>query len=76
MDRSKIAFATQIILTAALLALIFILAAVPPVSRDALTHHLAVPQLHISHGRVYKIPDLVASYFPMNLDLLYVIPLI
>ncbi len=75
MDRSKPVFATLFLLTAVLILLLFLLAAVPPVSRDALTHHLAVPNLYINHGRIYEIPDLVASYFPMNLDLLYALPL-
>jgi 4-amino-4-deoxy-L-arabinose transferase-like glycosyltransferase len=72
----------QKLLTVVLAALIFtlvlaiiILASVPPVSRDALTHHLAVPKLWIQHGSIYEIPDLPASYYPMNLDLLYTIPL-
>ncbi len=70
------------ILTVALAALmsvyvisIIILASVPPVSRDALTHHLAVPKLWIKHGGIYETPGLPFSYYPMNLDLLYVIPL-
>lgn len=52
-----------------------ILAAVPPVSRDALTHHLAIPKLYLANGGIYEIPDAIASYFPMNIDLLYMIPL-
>jgi hypothetical protein len=51
------------------------LASVPPVSKDALTHHLAVPKLYLKHGGVYEIPSLICSYYPMNLDLLYLIPL-
>jgi len=54
---------------------ICILAWVPPVSRDALVHHLAIPKLWLKHGSIYEIPDLVYSYYPMNLDLLYMIPL-
>jgi len=54
---------------------IIILASVPPVSRDALTHHLIVPKLYLQHGSIYEIPSIVFSYFPMNLDLLYMIPL-
>ena len=53
-----------------------IMAAVPPVSRDALTHHLAVPKLWIENGGIYAIPHLIFSYYPMNLDLLYVIPML
>jgi len=58
-----------------LIASIIILASVPPVSRDALTHHLAVPKLYLDHGGIYEIPELEFSYYPMNLDLLYLIPL-
>ncbi|MCD4683687.1 MAG: glycosyltransferase family 39 protein, partial [Bacteroidales bacterium] len=54
---------------------IIILSYVPPVSRDALTHHLAVPELYLKHGGIYEIPELIFSYYPMNLDLLYLIPL-
>ena len=54
---------------------ISILCCAPPVSKDALTHHLAVPKLYIEHGSIYEIPSMPASYYPMNLDLLYLIPL-
>ena len=47
----------------------------PPVSKDALTHHLAVPKLYLNHGGIYEIPSLEFSYYPMNIDLLYMIPL-
>ena len=62
-------------LLSVLIIAVMILSCVPPVSRDALTHHLAVPKLYLKHGDVYEIPSLVFSYYPMNLDLLYVIPL-
>lgn len=58
-----------------LIASIVILSWVPPVSRDALTHHLAVPKLYLQHGGIYEIPSIAFSYYPMNLDLLYIIPL-
>ena len=58
-----------------LIFFIIILASVPPVSKDALTHHLAVPKLYIKHGGIYEIPFMISSYNPMNLDLLYIIPL-
>jgi 4-amino-4-deoxy-L-arabinose transferase-like glycosyltransferase len=64
-----------IVLTAALISAVVILSWVPPVSRDALTHHLAVPRLYLQHGGIYEIPPIVFSYYPMNLDLLYIIPL-
>ena len=54
---------------------IVLLSTVPPVSRDALVHHLAVPNLWLKHGGIYEMPDKVFSYYPMNLDLLYLIPL-
>ncbi|WP_319410115.1 phospholipid carrier-dependent glycosyltransferase [uncultured Desulfosarcina sp.] len=55
---------------------IAIMASVPPVSRDALTHHLAVPKLWIEDGFFKELPSIPFSYYPMNLDLLYSIPLI
>lgn len=58
-----------------IVALVLILTAVPPVSRDALSHHLFVPRLYLEHGGMYEIADIPFSYFPMNLDLLYLIPL-
>lgn len=54
---------------------IIILDTVPPISRDALIHHLAVPKLYIQKGMIFEIPELGFSYYPMNLDLLYMIPL-
>ena len=62
-------------LLAILIVTVVILSWVPPVSRDALTHHLAVPKLYLQHGGIYEIPAIVFSYYPMNLDLLYMIPL-
>jgi 4-amino-4-deoxy-L-arabinose transferase-like glycosyltransferase len=63
------------ILLAALLICIVIMAAVPPVSRDALTHHLAVPKIYLQQGGIVEIPEIEFSYYPMNLDLLYMVPL-
>ena len=66
------------LVAAALTALVLsiaVLAAVPPVDRDALTHHLAVPKMYLQHGGIYEIPHVPFSYYPMNLDLLYMIPL-
>ncbi len=62
-------------LTALLIISILILSSVPPVSRDALTHHLAVPKLYLKHGGMYEIPSLPFSYNPGNLDLLYLLAL-
>lgn len=53
---------------------ILLLASVPPVSRDALTHHLAVPKLWVGNGGIYDTPHVLFSYYPQLLDLLYTIP--
>ena len=58
-----------------LIGAVILLSWVPPVSRDALTHHLFVPKLYIKHGSIHEIPDIPFSYYPMNLDLLYLVPL-
>ena len=57
------------------IASICLLASVPPVSRDALTHHLALPKMYLRNSGMYEIPHLLFAYYPMNIDLLYVIPL-
>jgi hypothetical protein len=56
-------------------AAVLLLAAVPPVDRDALTHHLAVPKLYLKYGGMVEIPWIPFSYYPMNLDLIYLLPL-
>ena len=60
---------------ALLIVSIAVLSCVPPVSRDALTHHLAVPKIYLAKGGIHEIPSIPFSYYPMNLDLLYLIPL-
>ena len=60
---------------ASLIACILILSWVPPVSKDALVHHLNVPKLYLRHGGIHEIPSMDFSYFPMNLNLLYLVPL-
>jgi hypothetical protein len=62
-------------LVVALIGAILVMNWVPPTSRDALTHHLAIPKLYLKHGGMVEIPNLVFSYYPMNLDLLYTLPL-
>jgi len=71
-DTVKIAL---MVLLAVLVVCIIMLSSVPPVSKDALTHHLAIPKLYLKQGRIYEIPWARWSYYPMNLDLLYMIPL-
>ncbi len=55
---------------------IVLMCAVPPVSRDVLTHHLAVPALYVEKGNIHELPDIIASYYPQLLDLIYCIPLL
>ena len=74
-NKQNVLTAVLAALVAVLILSIIILASVPPISRDALVHHLAVPKLWIKHGGMYEIPDLVFSYYPMTLDILYLIPL-
>ncbi len=47
----------------------------PPIARDVLIHHLAIPKLWINHGGFYETPWAVYSYYPMNLELLYLVSL-
>lgn len=61
------AVATAAIFTVAL----FVLNLVPPVARDELTHHLALPELYLSAGRAVGLPFAEQSYFPMQLTMLY-----
>ncbi|UCE18354.1 MAG: glycosyltransferase family 39 protein [Gemmatimonadota bacterium] len=58
-----------------LMVSVILLSCVPPISKDALVHHLAVPKLYLEHGGMYEIPHCIHSYFPMNVDLMYIIPL-
>jgi hypothetical protein len=62
---------TSLAVLGSIVASIMILACTPPFSRDALIHHLQIPKLYLQHGGIYEIPELVFSYYPMNLDLLY-----
>jgi hypothetical protein len=66
----------QALLAVAILLLYFvliILALTPPIARDALIHHLAIPKLWLLNGGFYEIKWADFSYYPMNLDLLYLI---
>lgn len=58
-----------------LLSYMVILSCLPPISKDALTHHLAIPKLYLENGGIYEIPSILFSYFPMNLELIYMIPI-
>ncbi len=52
-----------------------ILGLTPPIARDALIHHLAIPKLWLINGGFYDIKWAEFSYYPMTVDLLYLIPL-
>jgi 4-amino-4-deoxy-L-arabinose transferase-like glycosyltransferase len=69
--RTRFLFAAAYLLYAAWIVL---LASVPPVSRDALTHHLAVPKLWVEGGGIHERPDILFSYYPQLLDVLYMVP--
>jgi 4-amino-4-deoxy-L-arabinose transferase-like glycosyltransferase len=80
--RSGLKASTDKYLLACLLTLVLLqiacigmMSAVPPVSRDALTHHLAVPKIWIEKGIFTELSSIPFSYYPMNLDLLYMVPL-
>jgi hypothetical protein len=47
----------------------------PPISRDALIHHLAVPKLWLKNGGFYEIHWADYSYYPMFINLLYLVSL-
>lgn len=70
--------AARLILCFALLAAIVfpgLLALMPPWEKDELIHHLAIPQIWLRAGHFVETPWATFSYYPMNLDLLYLVPL-
>ncbi len=67
----KLAIILLGVATAIHVCCVLILASVPPISRDALIHHLAVPKMYLAQWWNFEIPSMHFSYFPMNLDLLY-----
>jgi 4-amino-4-deoxy-L-arabinose transferase-like glycosyltransferase len=75
LDLNRTAIVALIIFLVALTGAVIVLASVPPVDRDALTHHLAVPKLYLKQGGIHEIPWLPFSYYPMNLELLYLVTL-
>ncbi len=44
-----------LLLLAGVILVVVLMASVPPVSRDALVQHLAVPRLYLRHGGIYEI---------------------
>jgi dolichyl-phosphate-mannose-protein mannosyltransferase len=45
----------------------------PPISRDALIHHLVIPKLWLKHGNFYEMPWAEYSYYPMFINLFYLV---
>ena len=48
-----------------------ILGCLPPTSRDELTHHLAIPKLYATAGRIIELPMAPYAYYPMLVDMLF-----
>lgn len=48
-----------------------ILGLLPPISRDELTHHLAIPKLYAKAGRIIEVPMAPYAYYPMLVDMLF-----
>jgi len=66
---------TLVAATLVLIVVLMTLALTPPNVRDELIQHLALPKLYLARGRIYEIPFMGFSYLPLNIDLLYMIPL-
>ncbi len=66
----KLAIVSAVLILILVLA-VTLLASVPPVSKDALVHHLAVPKIYLRHGGMVELPSMPFSYYPMNLNILY-----
>jgi 4-amino-4-deoxy-L-arabinose transferase-like glycosyltransferase len=54
----------------------FTLSLGPPLARDVLTQHLALPKLYVQHHRVFNLPFAEASFNPMQVDMLYTLALL
>jgi len=48
-----------------------VLGFLPPISRDELTHHLAIPKLYAKAGRIIEVPMAPYAYYPMLVDMLF-----
>jgi hypothetical protein len=55
----------------ALLAVLATLSLVPPIARDELTHHLALPALYVQARRIVEVPFADQGYYPMLLEMFY-----
>jgi hypothetical protein len=59
-------------LGAGAVVVLLIMNLVPPIARDELTYHLAVPALYIRAGHSIDLPFIIHAYYPMLLEMLYV----
>jgi len=64
--------AALLVLCAAGVAAVAIMNLVPPIARDELTYHLAVPALYVKAGQTVDLPFIVHAYYPMLVEMLYV----
>jgi len=76
MDRKTIENTATLFLCTTIMVFLcteIILNLTPPISRDALIHHLAIPKLWLKHGGFYEIPWAEYSYYPMYINLSYLV---
>ena len=71
MSLRKYLFYILILLNILIFLSIFTLCLVPPVSIDALDHHLAVPKLYLEHGLFTNLFHIKFSFYPQLLQLIY-----
>lgn len=74
-NRTPLIHSLLLLLLFGLIGAIITLSSVPPIDRDSLTHHLYIPRLYLELGGMVELPELEFSYFPMNLEMLYLLPL-
>jgi hypothetical protein len=71
----RLFFQTCILVSLLILSVGFCLAFLPPTQKDALIQHLAVPKLYLEQGGIVPFPFITPSYYPMAVDMLFLIPL-
>ncbi|MFK5983868.1 MAG: hypothetical protein QM479_00365, partial [Pseudomonadota bacterium] len=70
----KLTKSLYILAYTALIIFIILMSSVPPVSRDAQTHHLALPKIWLTEGFLSTVSDMDFSYYPQLIDSLYYLP--
>ena len=76
MDRKTIENSVTLFLCATIMVFLcteIVMNLTPPISRDTLIHHLAVTKLWLKQGRIYEIPWAEYSYYPMYINLTYLV---